>query len=157
MYDDRTAHRLWSRVKKTAGCWLWIAHTVRGYGAMRAGGRVRGAHRISWELHYGPIPDGLFVCHHCDNKRCVRPDHLFLGTPADNMADMAAKGRARNGIRIGAANKKSKLTEDQVREIRRLYAGGGITQCELGQRYGVHNSVICQLIRFRIWKHVGRA
>lgn len=86
--------RFWQRVEKTDGCWRWTGplHAF-GYGLIWRGGNNVGAHRISWEIHVGPIPDGLFVLHRCDNPPCVRPDHLFLGTQADNIHDMVAKGR----------------------------------------------------------------
>jgi len=87
------AERLWSKVTKTETCWTWTgARNRKGYGEIGAKGRVQKAHRIAWELTYGPIPEGLDVLHHCDNPPCCRPDHLFLGTDADNMADMMAKG-----------------------------------------------------------------
>ena len=76
------------------GCWPWLGClTGGGYGQIRNSGRYQQAHRAAWELKYGPIPEGLVVCHRCDNPRCVRPDHLFLGTATDNMRDMYSKGR----------------------------------------------------------------
>ena len=91
--------RFWERVRKSDGCWLWTGrHRPDGYGQLlTAERRVVYAHRLAYEIHHGPIPDGMFVCHHCDNTPCVRPDHLFLGTHADNMRDMREKGRAANG------------------------------------------------------------
>jgi hypothetical protein len=94
------AARFWKKVTKGEGCWLWTASTSRGYGQISpgvAGSPPLKAHRVSWEIANGPIPEGLFVCHRCDNPRCVRPDHLFLGSNADNAADMKAKCRANNG------------------------------------------------------------
>jgi hypothetical protein len=83
-------------VQKTSGCWLWTASlTSTGYGQMMVHGKKQKAHRVSWEIHHGPIPDGMCVCHACHNPRCVKPEHLYLGTQSDNVADMKASGRAR--------------------------------------------------------------
>ena len=86
----------WSHVAKTPNeCWLWTARKWGDYGVMRhpENNTTCGAHRFSWELHFGPIPDGMFVLHHCDNPPCVRPDHLFTGTQLDNMRDRQSKGK----------------------------------------------------------------
>lgn len=83
---------------KTDTCWLWQGHVYgKGYGALNVDGTKRYAHRLAYEAWNGPIPDGLFVRHTCDVRRCVNPEHLIVGTIADNNADMAARGRARNG------------------------------------------------------------
>jgi hypothetical protein len=90
------SERFWAKVQKTATCWLWTgARTRSGYGKIgQMGGNPQDTHRVSWELHNGAIPDGLLVCHHCDVKLCIRPDHLFLGTHLDNARDYHAKRRA---------------------------------------------------------------
>lgn len=88
------AARFWSRVRITDGCWEWTAnHLPAGYGLVKAEGRSHLAHRVSWELAHGPIPAGMLVLHRCDNPACVRPDHLWLGTQKQNIADMLTKGR----------------------------------------------------------------
>lgn len=149
------AERFWSHVDKGDGCWEWTAARHRaGYGAFgldRA--HMTYAHRYSWELHFGAIPEGLFVCHTCDNPPCVRPDHLFLGTIADNTADMMAKGRRVQGrTYVGEANHNAKLTEAQVREIRSLF--GTLPSATLGARYGVSGGLIRQIGRREAWRHV---
>jgi hypothetical protein len=146
--------RFWEKVDMPGGpddCWPWLAHLeANGYGRFGMAGQMRWAHRASWVLAYGPIPAGLFVCHHCDNRRCVRPSHLFLGTQADNMRDAAAKGRTTRGERDGTA----KLTEQYVRSIRARYAAGGVLMRELAQEHGVSITTIRFVIRGMRWAHV---
>ena len=140
------AVRFWPRVRKSLGCWEWAGRrSRRGYGEFDVdGGRVA-AHRMAWQLARGPIPDGLLVCHHCDNPACVRPDHLFLGTQADNMCDMAAKGR--HGYPRGEDHPSARLSNVDAAEIRRLYRAGGVTQDALARHFGVCQSHVSRIVR----------
>ncbi len=149
------------------GCWIWIGKkNANGYGTL-ATKKATLAHRLSWELHVGPIPNGMSVLHHCDTPACVRPEHLFLGTRADNVRDMDAKGR--RGFAIGVLNGRTTtpqttargshhgmaaLTEDDVRAIRREYAGRRGQQSELGRRFGVAHCTIASIVKGKTWTHV---
>ncbi len=136
------------------GCWEWQGALARsGYGVLKVGGRTVTTHRFSWESHRGPIPEGMFVCHTCDNRKCVNPDHLFLGTCADNQADMARKGRARNNPSFGEAHHGAVLTEADIKEIRRLRAAG-MSQREIGARFGMKQGHISDILRGKVWSHV---
>lgn len=132
--------RFWCEVDKNSHplCWLWTGGSRKGngYGDIRVGVNTRPAHRVSWGLHNGIIPEGLFVLHKCDNPSCVNPDHLFLGTHQDNMDDMVMKGRSYTGPhkpnpntfdRRGENNVKSILTDAQVYELRSKYMDGTFT------------------------------
>lgn len=138
----------WTTTDK--GCWEWNgARNPRGYGQLSAGPRDSEgkswplyAPRVSWELENGPIPDGMVACHKCDNPPCVNPGHLFLGTRADNNADMAAKRRTRNGER----RPQHKLTDAQVRQIRVRYEAGGVSQRALADEYGVSQAAISLVV-----------
>jgi len=147
--------RFWKHVDKLTetGCWHWTAALVRGYGktSVHIDGRKRQvfAHRVAWELTRGKIPDGLLALHRCDNPRCVNPDHLFLGTHKDNVADMHSKLRGQHGER----HWKSKLSEDQVREIRRRFSSGEPKR-GLARAFGMDKSTIKGIVERLLWRHV---
>lgn len=137
--------RFWAKVQKSEGCWLWTANTTKDrkgnkrYGLLGAGRRGEGmlfAHRVSWELHFGEIPEGLLVLHSCDTPPCVNPAHLFLGTQTDNMQDMAAKGRRGRTGPLPGAGAKSSLSRRQIHTLRRKGAEG-ISTKELAEEFGV--------------------
>ncbi len=145
--------RFWEKVNKTETCWLWTAQLDKeGYGQFRilCKGRRYQAHRISWRLHFGEIPEGMKACHHCDNPACVRPSHLFLGTQTHNVADMNAKGRHAFGEKNGSA----KMTNEQVRDIRRRYAAGGVLQHTLAVEHGVADCTISQIVNRKKWPRI---
>ncbi len=144
----KASTRFWSKVKKTPSCWNWTAGTwPDGYGRFYCAGEVISAHRQAYEWQCGPIPDGMQVLHTCDNPPCVRGDHLFLGTNADNVADRVAKGRSSTGE--GRPNHK--LTEEDVSELRGLYAHGNESMPRLARRFGVVVSQVWRIIHGVEW------
>lgn len=137
---------------ETSGCHLWTASTtLSGYGQIKLPRQRRQipAHRLSYLIHRGEIPDGLRVLHKCDNPLCVNPDHLFLGTQADNMADMVAKDRHLSGERSPLA----RLTEDGVRTIRSL-AASGVSQKEIARQFGISPMQIGRIVLGTRWQHL---
>jgi hypothetical protein len=142
----------WNKVvKDEAGCWPWTGHIAsHGYGIFHHDGSRIGAHRKAFELANGPIPDGINVCHKCDNPRCVRPDHLFLGTQKDNIADMIAKGRRTTITPQGEQVGGSKLKNHQVIEIR----GSIGTHTEVARRYCVSRDTVRLIRAGRTWRHL---
>lgn len=131
-------------------CWEWQASvTQAGYGEFKNGTKVLYAHRTSYELHFGSIPDEMQVLHRCDNRQCANPFHLFLGTNSDNMADKTAKNRQQRGKTVWSA----KLDDDAARDIRALVADG-VSPVFLAQEYGVRPQTICDVVNRRTWKHV---
>jgi len=123
----------------------------KGYGCLRVGQRLALAHRHSWEIHNGAIPAGLLVCHKCDNRACVNPDHLFLGTARDNYRDMVTKRRKCWCGQAGAANHNAKLTNDNVEAIRRRYAAGRETQASLAKEFRISRSQVGNIVRRQKW------
>lgn len=147
-----SAHdRFWLQVKKTRGCWHWQGSSKghKGYGRLRVQNVHVPAHRFSYQLHIGPIPTGLVVCHKCDKPLCVNPRHLFLGTIGDNVRDAVKKGR----MNIGVKNGRSKLTPSQVREIREKRLAG-VSGLVLAKEFKVTNALIYRIAKRKAWRHV---
>lgn len=161
------------------GCWLWMgSFFADGYGSAWTGSKSMGAHRLAWQLARGAIPAGLCVCHKCDTPACVNPEHLFVGTYADNAHDRDAKGRQakgdRNGSRLyperlargdanymrrcpgvrqGEKNARALITETQVRTIRTKFALG-VFQKDIAREFGVHQTTVSNIIVGKTWRHV---
>lgn len=150
--------RFWEKVDRRGptDCWLWTATTSPpGYGGINLGGwdgKMAYAHRVSWELHFGPIPDGLCVCHRCDVPRCVNPSHLFLGTHSDNSRDAVRKGRWSQKGQSGEDASRAKLTWETVREIRHRFSREGIRQSQLAREYGVTDGAISAILHNETWR-----
>jgi hypothetical protein len=152
--QERCVELFWRKVRKTCNCWVWMgARTNKNYGHMNHNGAHVYAHRFSWELHKGAIPAGLVVCHKCDNRRCVKPDHLFLGTHQENNADMWAKGRGVGGKIKGTQHPHAKLTDDKVKIILAKYKEGA-TQLSIAYEFGVCQTNISRIVRGKGWPHV---
>jgi HNH endonuclease/helix-turn-helix resolvase-like protein len=137
--------RFWPKVNKTETCWLWLgSRAPEGYGHLNTVGKMKLAHRVSWELCNGPIPDGICVLHKCDNPPCVRPDHLFLGTKLDNPTDRLIKGRL---------GRVTKLNEESVYSMWQLYQNG-TSLGELAAQFNVNYSTIWRITHGHRWKHL---
>jgi len=147
--DTSVLRRFWSKVDQTGNCWEWTAALNHaGYGQFRLAmlgskSQMQQAHRVSWFLHYSDVPAELHVCHHCDNPKCVRPSHLFLGTDLDNHRDCARKGRAVN------PPGNQRLTPEQVEEIFTLREGG-MSQPKIAVRLGCSNQLVSRYLRGEI-------
>lgn len=149
-----TEQDFWSRLKKAEnGCLEFCGcRSSDGYGRLIFQGRKISAHRLAYELAVGQIPEGMAVCHKCDNPACANPDHLFLGTQLENIADRVRKGR--DGDHRGTANGRSKLKECDAIRIRQLHASGEFTKAEIAKQYGVSDVLVGLVVRNRIWTHV---
>lgn len=144
--------RFWEKVDQSQGddgCWEWqAACNDDGYGNIGINGRTRRAHRVAWHLTHGPIPQGLHVLHHCDNRKCVNPAHLFLGTNLDNIRDRQQKGRRLHPI--DGRNPNAKLTCEAVKEMRQL-SKAGMRTSDLMRRFGVSKRTVRRIIRGIAW------
>jgi hypothetical protein len=136
-FSEGALGRFWQNVRAEPDHWLWMgALDSVGYGRIYADGAEVKAHRASWRIHFGPIPEGMFVCHTCDIRHCVHPAHLFLGTHADNMRDQAEKGRAA----------RTKLTPSDVVVAREMH-GAGWTMQQIANAFDVDRVTISRIVR----------
>lgn len=155
--DAKLDERFWPKVNFVPdGCWLWTASIGGpGYGQIAYNKKPHTVHRLIWELYNGPIPKGMFVLHRCDVRRCCNPEHLFLGTPADNTKDMISKGRMRivrpDTYASGESHGRSKLTLKMVVSLLADHKTGKFTQVELGEKYGISGPHVCGIIKGRFW------
>lgn len=149
--------RIWKKVEPVteSGCWLWTGAVDKhkGHGRTYWKEKVQLSHRVFFEAKHGKIPDGMCVCHKCDVPSCVNPDHLFVGTVADNNADMRRKGRASGNRTNGERHHRAKFTDEQAIKIRSDPRGSS----EIAREYGVHHSTIFYLKSGKNWKHLRRA
>lgn len=147
--------RLFRYVRKSEGCWLWTgARISTGYGLIRIDGSGRLVHRVAWELHTGqPVPLKLCVLHKCDTPLCVNPDHLFVGSRADNVHDMDAKGRRVNNQPRGEWVGNSKVTEENVIQIRQMFEAG-VSRRAIASTFGIALPTLYQIVRRKTWTHV---
>lgn len=163
MIEQKYIDKFWSYVQKGKDdeCWTWLASFgSHGYGNSYNGVTVETAPRMAWKIHFGDIPKGFYICHHCDNRKCVNPSHLFLGTPKDNTDDMDAKGRRVNAQLSGEENPLAKLTWENVLEIRRLRdsehpinrKARKYTERFLANMFGVDKNAIHLILHNKTWK-----
>lgn len=148
------AERLFEKTEKRGDneCWPWIGlRTTAGYGAFSFHNKSMYAHRASYEVHNGPIPDGMVVCHRCDNPRCVNPNHLFIGSQTDNLHDMIRKGRAKLRPQIGTDHGCAKLTEDDVLAIRADCTRSGRA---IAKAFSISQTQVSDIKTRKAWRHI---
>lgn len=156
------AEQFWAKVEKGMSCWVWQgarkSEAGLDYGQFYYKGKRLASHRVAWELTNGIIPKGLCVLHKCDIPSCVNPDHLFLGTRKDNIADRHIKGRDSHGLRhsiacSGENHGSAKLNDNIVKQIRYLCKQGNMTHAQIAAKFGVHKSQISKVKLRTTWKY----
>lgn len=157
---DGLEPRFANKVAVRDECWGWTGATNRtgggGYGILSVAGRPTLTHRHAWQLVNGPIPCGMSVLHRCDNRPCIRPDHLFLGTKSDNMRDMVSKGRGWHPVFRGERSKWSRLTASDVVDIRRRKATGE-SSVSIAARYTTSDNSVNRIVRRARWAHLAES
>ena len=154
---EKIIEKFWAKVDKKSDdeCWNWTASMDRhGYGQIGVNYKNYRTHRIAWVIHSGEIPEGLCVCHKCDNPACVNPAHLFLGTLKDNAVDRSKKCRGVSPDNTGERNGRHKITEKDVIAIRLKYAPYIYSACKLAKEYGVTTTTIYRIVKYKTWKHI---
>jgi len=161
-----TEKDFWNQTRKTDSCWIWTGSKTGSLGYGRFGFRNKYylAHRLSWEFHFGEIPKGMQICHHCDNPLCVNPDHLFMGTQSDNIKDAVKKGRMKNLFKKGHTGLDfqrpcgenchfSKLKLKDIIKIKELLKRG-IRTMEIASKFGLSQRYIYDIKNGEAWKHI---
>jgi hypothetical protein len=150
-YSSTISKRFWARTIPSNECIRWLgAITSAGYGCVRINKQTYQAHRVAYELEKGEIPSNMYVIHTCDNRWCVNPEHLFIGTHQDNMTDKIRKGRQPQ--HHGENNPRARLTQKDIKEIRELYHSGNWKQKDIGLLFGIHQTHVSRIITWGVWK-----
>jgi hypothetical protein len=146
-------NRFWSKVEKTDKCWNWTAHiSTNGYGTLKVNGKQEQASRIAWILTYGIIPYSLLICHSCDNRACVNPSHLFIGTQRDNIMDAINKGRF-TPLKSGELHHSAKLTIPEVKKIKSLLKSG-VNKSVIAKQFNITSRNIRFMELGRCWANI---